>query len=264
MMKVDFREINNILFIPAKSNLLPKVETINADAFILDLEDSIAERDKIEALNCVYNFLKSGVTTEKTIFVRVNKNNYLAEITKLADFNIGFVLPKLEHEKDYFIDESIEKKHSFAALIESPLGIINITQICNLPWISAIMFGAEDYTSVTGKKNDYRILEYEKNVIVLSAKAFRKYVYDTPCFDLSEEYLLNETVNARDIGFDGKLAIHPKQLQCIRDTFLIKEYEEYERIVETYEKTGEAVVKIDGKIYEKMHIDKMKNYLGSR
>ena len=73
----------------------------------------------------------------------------------------------------------------------------------------------------------------------------------------------NEIKQAINLGYDGKLAIHPKQINIINDSFGIFDIEKIKHIVSTYEASGNAVCEIDGIVYEKFHINRYKKMLSS-
>ncbi len=93
-------------------------------------------------------------------------------------------------------------------------------------------------------------------------KAFRKYVYDTPSFVLNDqEALAAEIQLAKDMGFDGKLAINPKHVSIVNEIFKSCDTEYIKSVIERYQAGIDAVQVIDGRVYEKMHIEHMKRIL---
>lgn len=111
-------------------------------------------------------------------------------------------------------------------------------------------------------QNSIEYLNYQKSIIVTYAKAYGKKVYDTPSFKLdSIELFEKEVDDAFNLGFDGKMLITPKHIDYINKVFSSGEIETIKSIIELYEKSDEAVVVIDGKVYEKMHIAHLKKIL---
>ena len=97
------------------------------------------------------------------------------------------------------------------------------------------------------------------------SNAFGKPVFDTPSFILDDpEALRNEVQLAQDMGFDGKMSINPKQLPVIDEIFKSCDVKYLQSIIDRYEQANEAVMKIDGKVYEKMHINHIKKILKER
>ena len=249
----------SLLFVPAKEKMLRKIGTLGSDAYIIDLEDSIEESDKEAALELVKRVLKELRKEKFTVIIRVNKERYLKEISELKRYDVTFMLPKYEKCSDY---SELPEDMNFIALIETPLGIINTVKIASNPKISALAFGAEDFTASIGMENNFRLLQYPKSILVVNAKAFGKKVFDTPSFKLGNiEEFEQEVENAKALGFDGKMAINPKHIEFINKSFATANKEYIEKIIRIYEACGEAVQMIDGNIYEKMHINHFKKIL---
>ena len=251
--------IKSLLFVPAKDKMLAKIPSMNANAYIIDLEDSIPEEEKEEALMRVVNYL-DGQSSVSNIIVRINSNYAERELTKLSKYaEIGFMLPKYEKVNPYDQYEEILKDHFTIALIESPRAIVELSDICAKKYISALAFGAEDYTAKVNMENSVEYLFFQKSMLVTYAKAYDLKVYDTPSFKLNDEAEFEREVrNAKNLGFDGKMAISPKHVQFINDTFFSNDLEYMKSVISRYEDDGNAVVVIDGKVYEKMHINRLK------
>ena len=256
------KNIKSLLFVPAKDKMLAKIPTMNADAFIIDLEDSIPEEEKQEALNRVVSFIE-GFADASNIIVRINSNHSEHELSKLSKFgNVSFMLPKYEKENPYdALSEKLEG-HYTIALIESPAAIIQLSDICKVGYLSALAFGAEDYTAKVNMENNIDFLFFQKSMLVTFAKAYNLQVFDTPSFKLSDETEFEREVkNAVSLGFDGKMAISPKHVQFINDTFNSNDLEYMKSLISRYEADENAVVVIDGKVYEKMHINRFKKII---
>lgn len=244
------------LFVPATDKLLSKIPLCKADAVIIDLEDSIPESDKMESLKRVVEFLKDN--NNQNIYIRINSDNYKEEISQLDGFEIkGYMIPKTETVSDVDKISAVTSKE-IIALVESINGVINIDSIAKCDRVSAIAFGAEDFTSQAGIFNDDFYLSYTKNRIVLHTKACNKNVIDTISLNIKDEEKYRAVaLNSKKFGFDGKLAIHPMQVDIINDIFN-DDIKLYVDIVSKYDSSDLAVLEIDGKIYEKPHIDAMK------
>lgn len=252
---------HSLLFVPAKDRMLAKIESFDADAYIIDLEDSIEDYDKEEALERLVNWLRGNAEKHK-IIVRLNKTTYKRELEKLKEFNVDFILPKYEDSDEYSLNDTSWDNHKIYVLIETAKGLINIGHILENKEIYAVAFGAEDYTASVGMSNTIANLQYQKSRLVSYARAYGKLVYDTPSFQLNNHELFRAEVdNAFDLGFDGKLAINPRQLAYIKKAFSGGDLAAMQEIIDLYEKEQKAVLMIDGKAYEKMHIAHMKKII---
>lgn len=239
--------------------MLLKTGKLEADAYILDLEDSIPNYEKDNALGLLCNFLESHINSNVKIIVRINKDNYFHELERLKRFEVAFMLPKFEETIEY---AKLPVGKEYYALIETPKGLMNIEKIVACDYVTALAFGAEDFTASIGMDNNDQLLQCYKSQVVMYAKAYEKKVYDTPSFVLDDhESFEREVENARALGFDGKMAISPKHIGFINKTFSISDIEYLNYVIKTYESCEDAVQVIDGKIYEKMHVNHLKKIL---
>ncbi len=252
--------IRSLLFVPAEEKMLKKVGETEADAYIIDLEDSIAADDKDVALGRTIKLLQSQ--KEQNIYIRINKERRNLEARALQSCDVGFMLPKIESDADYSDIADVLRDHKIIALIETPRALINVNSIASLSWVSALAFGAEDFTTATNMLNSSENLTIAKNLLVFAAKAYEKQVYDTPCFQLrDDESLGKELQQAKDLGFDGKLAIHPDQVEKINRFFEDSDQSYIKHIIDEYELSGQAVCEIDGRVYEELHIKRLRRAL---
>ena len=109
---------HSLLFVPAKDRMLAKIESFDADAYIIDLEDSIEDYDKEEALERLVNWLRGNAEKHK-IIVRLNKTTYKRELEKLKEFNVDFMLPKYEDSDEYSLNDTSWDNHKIYVLIET-------------------------------------------------------------------------------------------------------------------------------------------------
>lgn len=217
-------KIRSLLFVPAEERRLAKIGKINADGYIIDLEDSISKSDKELALLRTITFLESQKSDRESIYVRINYDRQKDEINALKNYSVGFMLPKISTRYDYIAFEDVLREHSVIALIETPKAIIYAYEIASLEWIDALAFGAEDFTAITNMYNSYTNLIVPKSILSIAAKACEKKVFDTPCFSLKDEQLLQEELEqAINLGYDGKLAVHPNQINTINQAFQIRD-----------------------------------------
>lgn len=250
-----------LLFVPAIDKFINNISECNADAVIIDLEDSIPTTDKLFALERVCNFLEE-YSYKKDIFVRINKENANNEISRLEKYNIcGYMLPKTETRSDIETISKLTDKKIFV-LIESAKGILNLREIVSYENTDMIAFGAEDYSSSVGIKNEDRFLIYPKSKISVYGSAYNKPTFDTISLEIRDmDVYTKEVYETKNYGFSGKLAIHPIQIDIINRVFKNEDYNYYEYIIKEYDKQGGGVLNIDGKIFEKPHIDIFKKKL---
>lgn len=252
--------LKSLMFVPARMRMMEKLSRFQADAYVLDLEDSVPEADKDVALQEVCDFIARERTCVP-LYVRVDRRFESVQVCALNRYAFaGYMIPKVESVADISVD--IGEGKSVIALVETPRGIMNIEEIAATPRVDAIAFGAEDFTASIGMKNRRDLLAYPRGRILTCAKAYSKPVYDTPCLILDDvEVAEAEIQHSVDCGFDGKLSIHPTHTVMINRAFKDVDIESIRQIISEYEAAGGGAVKISGKVYEKMHISHLKRIL---
>ena len=253
------------LFVPAKEKYIGKIGSIEADSIIMDLEDSLREEQKDDGLRLTAKVIKQ-YGKSRDIFVRVNSNERLKEeLQFLAPYSFsGYMIPKFEETgivEQYY--EEIKGKEVIA-LIESTAGVVGLEKIAGHPLIHKLAFGGEDFCRELGYAAGEEATFYARNKLVLYASYYKKYSLDTISLEIwdMERFLLSYQKSKR-MGFGGKLLIHPEQVKavCHYNKMVDKEHLQY--IVEEYKKSTEGIVRIEGQLYEKPHIDRIESYLHS-
>lgn len=268
--------LKSYFFIPAnKSKFILKVNELHCDYFVFDLEDAILNTEIESSLDNL-----SKVSIQDNYYVRFG---FFDEFTELNEklfsqlLSLGFrrfVIPKfyskeqLVYVKDFLLEKGLNLNGlEFILLIESPLGLLNIVeslQSTSLK-VSAIGLGSHDYASEMRMKHTDYNLYYARQLVLNTAKAFKIDALDTVCVNISSDSeFIHETKQSFDMGFDGKFLIHPKQMDLLEqiEYYSLAEIQEadkvYEKIIEIKNKK-KSIFKIDGKIYEKPHIERIIN-----
>ncbi|KAK7014094.1 hypothetical protein VNI00_019416 [Paramarasmius palmivorus] len=189
--------------------MLEKSNTSNSDVIIYDLEDSVAPGSKHDARDRLKAFLKLSLPQVQTV-----------------------VLPKIHSAQDlHYANRVIQRDVRIVASIESAKAMWNLGEIAG--WkseggaeggvLSGLLFAAEDYcadTSIIRTKTRQELL-YTRSQIAIAAKAFGVEAIDMVCIHYKDlEYLKDECQDGRRLGFTGKQAIHPNQVDTIQSTFV--------------------------------------------
>lgn len=242
------------LYVPASSDrMLNKSLVTQTDVIVYDLEDSIppTRADKEGARSRLSHFiserLHNGLPPPDRLAVRVNGVStpfFRGDIAKaLAPSCIRtLVIPKVHSVAELdAVSERILAANStketpdpvnIVAGIESARALCNIQQIAG--WhsrfgpilggrLTALLFAAEDYcadTMIIRTKNRLELL-YTRSQIAITARAFGLESIDMVCVDYKDlDYLKEECTDGRRLGFTGKQAIHPGQVEVIQSSFL--------------------------------------------
>lgn len=255
--------INSFLFIPFNKNKYFYNELIGiADAIIVDFEDSVDfNLDNLDILK-IEESIKN--LNNKRVLARVGINEYELFKKKISIDNFdGIMIPKFSNkiENIQFIEELTEKNKEIYLLVENARGLIDLKSVIDKYKINGIFFGSEDYISDLNAIRTENNLQYARAKIINISKAFNVACYDTiyPFLE-DEEGFKDEVQLAFDMGFDGKMAINPRQLLFINNIFKISQQkiEEYKILIDKYnEYTREnntRVMVIDGRVIEPPHI----------
>lgn len=267
--------LRSLLFIPGNQpKMLSKAENVFPDAFIPDLEDSVAWEDKDDARNVVHSHLDMLSQTSKLIIPRVNaletgllKKDLQAVINKnIFAIAIGKIYSSKDVQEISKLISEAEKKQNLEngsikliLWMETAQAIINAYEILTSNnRIVGSAFGAEDFTNDMGihrTENEQEIL-FARNQLSIASKAANVIALDTPFFAFKNpESLRNNSLFARSIGFKGKFAIHPAQIDIINECFSPsqKEIDHAIKVIEIFEeakKQGRGSTSLDGLVID--------------
>jgi len=263
--------IRSLLFAPGtRQDRFDKAMNAGADAVAFDLEDSVEVGRKQEARALVADYLATPRTGALRL-IRFNPPDTPEGEADLDHFGSapgfdGVLLPKVETAG---VVEQVARV--FAArspsgatpplflLLETPRAIVNASEIASADApVAALLFGAEDYTAALAIERtiDGEELSFARNQIVLAASLAGADAIDAVCVDLSDtDALQRDCVRARALGFRGKMAIHPRQLDVINESFTptAAEVDRARRIINAYETAragGKGVTTLDGRMVE--------------
>lgn len=263
--------LRSVLFVPAASEkAMAKVATLEADALILDLEDSAGEAEKTEALRRVTGALEAGGFVAPLVLVRVDparKAAALVALTRYVGHGLnGYVIPKVGaavHLTGY--------EAPVWAMIETAKGVLNLKEICTAPGLQGLIAGPNDLradlrVSPTPERTE---LQLSLSNIVLHARAFGLSVIDGVYNTFrDDEGLRRECENGRALGFDGKTLIHPAQIAVTNAVFAPTEGQlDWARAVVAAfaqpENLDKGVVSVNGEMVERMHLATARRWLAS-
>lgn len=266
------------LYAPGNNpRLLVGIELHGADCVLLDLEDSVPPAEKSSARILVKHLLASVDFPE--VWVRINPlstygRDDLAEVMLARPH--GICLPKAESAADVAGlsaelvrlegEMGIEPGSTFIMpIIETGKGVLHAEEIASADERVVIMaFGAEDYTRDVGARRTRDALLYARSRIVAACAAAGIQASDTVYADVDdEEGLIDETKHIRDLGFVGKGAINPRQIEPIHGVFrpTDEEVEQARKIISVAreaEEKGIGAVAIGGKMIDKPVLERAK------
>ncbi len=262
----------NRLYIPGNQpKLMLNAGIHKPDAIILDLEDSVSVQEKPSARLIVRNALRVLDFFGAERMVRINQGELgLLDLEAVIPQNVHLILiPKVETaEQLVTVDEKIQEicRESgrkepvyLMPIIESALGILNALDIARASENNvALAIGLEDYTADIGtqRTDDGKESFFARSMIVNAARAVGIQPIDTVFSDVNDEEGLRASVReAKELGFDGKGCIHPRQIRPINEEFAPtqKEIEKAKRIVLAFDEAqakGLGVVSLGSKMID--------------
>ena len=247
-------------------HMYPKALACGADIVCVELEDGIAPKDKAAARrNAIALFAEAQADDEVERIVRIN---CLREAFGLADVQAvletdtpppALMLPKVRTpEEIVWLDDLLtECGHStrLHAIIETNPGLEAAYEIAHCSSrLDALFFGGVDMAAELRCANAWEPLLYARSRVVHAAASAGPDVIDVPYLDLEDpEGMAVAARQARDLGFSGKGAIHPKQIAALNEVFTPDEaqVERARRVIKTFEEADTGLVVIDGKLIEK-------------
>jgi len=266
------------LYVPGNNpSMLVNAGVYGADVLTFDLEDSVSPEEKLAARLLVGELLKEKTVDfgRSEVTVRINplstpygKKDLLEIVCERLE---GIYLPKTESEEDVIkLDELLTRleeekglevgRIKLFAIIETAKGVLNAYQIASASKrLEAITIGGEDLTADLGGERtpDGMTLFTARQMILLAARAAGVQALDTVYSDIKDsDGLYQEAVTVRKMGYDGKAAIHPSQIEVIHRAFTPTEEEiEYARRViealETAKKEGSGVAALGSKMIDR-------------
>ena len=260
------------LYIPGnQAKLMLNAGIHQPDAIILDLEDSVAPSEKNSARIIVRNALRTLDFFGAERMVRINQGNLgLKDLEAIVPHNVHLILvPKVENAKQLkAVDDKIQNIRKdcgrkepvyLMPILESAKGILNSLEIAKASKNNvAIAIGLEDYTADIGveRTNQGRESLFARSQVVNAARSVGIQAIDTVFSDVGDDVGLRLSVQeAKELGFDGKGCIHPRQIKPIHEEFAPSktEIEKAKKIVLAFdiaEKKGLGVVSLGSKMID--------------
>lgn len=272
----DFQSRRSFIFTPGtRPELLSKAFESGADIVCLELEDGVAPDEKNKARQNVITLLKSAPENESSeLVVRVNSLRTRFGLDDLVAFldsppPLTIMLPKVESEDEVKIIDDLflesNQQINLQVIIETNKGLEACFEIAqSSPNITALFFGGVDMAADLRCSGTWDSLLYARSKLVHAAAAANIDSLDVPFLDLNDENgLLEQATLAKELGFSGKGAIHPKQIPVINSIFTPspEEIAYAVRVIEEFKKAESGLVVLDGKLIEKPVLREMERKL---
>ncbi len=271
------RPRRSFIFAPAmRPDLYPKALASGADIVCVELEDGVAPKDKdVARENVLALFAKPQADDGVERMVRVN---CLRTAFGLKDVQAilssespppALMLPKVvSPDEVIWLDELLtEAEHDtrIHITIEMNEGLEAAFDIArSSDRIDSLLFGGVDMAADLRCKNAWEPLLYARSRVVHAAASAGIDVIDVPYLDLEDMAgMTAEASLAKDLGFSGKGAIHPKQIAELNRVFTPSDAEvaRAQKVISAFEEADTGLVVVDGKLIEKPVIREMQRIL---
>ena len=256
-----------------------------ADCVMFDLEDSVSVHEKDSARFLVFQALTTLSYPGKELVVRINDPHTQLGVDDLEAMvrtrKVAIRLPKTECAQDVRDCEEIIAKIEqrigaergatpMMAAVESAAGVLNAKEIAVASKrLIGIAIGAEDYVTdlKTNRSPEGIELLFGRSMVLLAARAAGIDAIDTVFSDVNdEEGLRKETLLIKQLGFDGKSVINPRQIKTVHEVFTPTEKEIKKALavldaIKEAEKNGSGVIALNGKMIDKPIVERARRYL---
>ncbi len=251
------------LFVPGDSERkLAKARQRGADVLILDWEDAVLPENKARARELSLEFVLTGTPGDTSVLIRCNpaeSSSFEEDCIALQRIpSEGVLLSKCRSvDEVLLLDQALcdgegATEHRIYLMLESPQAVLNAFQMArSCARMAGLMFGAEDFSAemhLTRTSEETELL-YARSAVATAARAAGCEVVDSPCLEFKDPARVRSHAQAaRNLGFSGKLAIHPAQVAVINEVFSpsVAEVEWARRIADAFSAAGAGVVDLDG------------------
>lgn len=272
--------LRSFLFGPGnRPRILEKVAHCGADAVILDLEDAVPIAEKEATRPAVLAAVQSITTC--AVYVRINPLVSTTDFSQAIGADdleavvcpqlTGIIVPKVESAADICQAEdtlqTIEQQRGLTPgtidlipIIETALGVHRAFDIASAGTrVKRLAFGAGDFTRDIGVSWSRREIEsqYARSAVVIASRAAGiQAPLDTVWVNLQDPRGLERSARlAKQLGFQGKMAIYPTQVEPINTVFSPTEAEIAfaGRVIDAFreaEERGEAAIQLDGQFID--------------
>ncbi|MGE7965504.1 HpcH/HpaI aldolase/citrate lyase family protein [Pseudomonas sp. NPDC089918] len=224
MLNTPFRPLIAPLFVPGdRPERFAKAADSGADAVVLDLEDAVAPENRAVARLAV----ASHGIDRIPVIVRINatsSEDFLADLTALRDADVdGLMLAKAETAADVgLIHDLLGRPVPIIPLVETAAAFDNLVGLLCAPGVVQAAFGSLDLALDLGCQPNWLALAWCRGALVLQSRlAGLAAPLDGVCTSIDDPAQVSEDARlACDLGFGGKLLIHPRQVVPVRKAFL--------------------------------------------
>jgi citrate lyase subunit beta/citryl-CoA lyase len=254
------RIARSFLFVPGdRPERFAKAAASGAHEVILDLEDAVAPEAKAHARTAVAAWLADGARAR----VRINAadTEWFEQDLAMARAapSAGVMLPKADAASTAQVAHALPGR-SIVALVETVGGYMELRQLAAIPGLHRIAFGSVDFAGESGIADEGDAMTAIRTQIVLESRhAGLMAPIDGVSVEFGdEERMRSDALRSRQLGFGGKLCIHPRQVAPVNAAFLptAGEVRWAQRVLAAFEASHGAATAVDGKMIDKPVVER--------
>jgi citrate lyase subunit beta / citryl-CoA lyase len=272
------RPRRSVLYMPGSNpRALEKARDLPTDGLILDLEDAVAPEAKLQARDAVVKAIEKGFG-DREVLVRINGLDtrwWVDDIDAAASAHPDAVLvPKVSSPRQLqdlaarLVDMGTDPRVRVWAMMETPLAMLNVGDIAAAALdsetrLAGFVMGTNDLAKDTRARlvpGRAPMLPWLMNCLA-AARAYGLDILDGVYNDIGDgDGFAAECRQARDLGFDGKTLIHPRQIEPCNQAFSpsAEEVEAARKIIAAFdqpENENKGVIQVDGRMIERLHAE---------
>lgn len=212
------------LFVPAdRPERFAKALSSGADRVIIDLEDAVSPKNKMTGRDAI----KAGDLDWSRVIVRINdtgSTHFELDVAMIRHLPVQTVMvPKADGQECLrLVDDALDNKRMLIPQIETVKSLFALLEILAADNVDRVAFGHLDFALDSGSGTDQQALAYARSQIVLYSRLAGKLPpIDSVTVDFKNESATKyDAEAAKNLGFGGKLLIHPAQIAPARGAFL--------------------------------------------
>jgi len=276
---MSVRPRRSVLYMPgSNARALEKAAELSVDGLILDLEDAVAPEAKLQARAAVVKALQKGFG-DREVLVRINGLDtrwWVDDIDAAAASSRpdAVLVPKVSSPRQLqdlaarLVDTGTDPHVRVWAMMETPLAMLNVRDIAAAALdsetrLAGFVMGTNDLAKDTRARlvpGRAPMVPWLMNCLA-AARAYGLDILDGVYNDIDNAAgFVEECRQARDLGFDGKTLIHPRQIEPCNQAFspTPEEVAEARKILAAFdlpENENKAVIQVDGRMVERLHAE---------
>lgn len=259
--------LRSVLFAPAnREDFVLRLPERGADVVVLDCEDAVPSHAKEDARRMAAELVPRIVGQRSLVTVRVNAPStewFAADLAAIAEGVGAVVVPKIERLSE--LDEIARRLDAVGQSelgvfvgLETALGVADARLLLGHPRVVAAYFGAEDYIADLGGRRTASNAEVAtaRSLVALAGRLAGVPVVDQVVTAYADDdRFTGEAGQARDLGYAGKLCIHPRQVALASEAFspTAMEIERARRLLDAYaagQAAGRGAVSFEGQMVD--------------